>query len=98
MGEDVNSDPIRGVAVFYRDAGSLVFSEHIYNHMREDLNLGGRGVHRYNLYICRGTWAPSALIEMGFLNNPFDYEWLTDDREQNRLILSIAEGIADYFR
>ncbi|MDR0293334.1 MAG: family 10 glycosylhydrolase [Oscillospiraceae bacterium] len=98
MGEDVNSDSIRGLAVFYREPGSLTFSEGIYDYVRAALGLGGKGVHQSNLYVCRGTWAPTALIEMGFLNNPFDYEWLTDDGEQNRLIRSIADGIVDYFR
>ena len=98
MGESVNSDPIRGVSVFYREAGSLAFSENIYDYLRASLGLGGRGVHLYNLYVCRGAWSPSALIEMSFLNNPFDYEWLTDDAEQNKLVTAIADGIVDYFR
>jgi uncharacterized lipoprotein YddW (UPF0748 family)/N-acetylmuramoyl-L-alanine amidase len=98
MGEDVNSDPIRGVSVFYREAGSRAFSEHIYTYLRESLDLQGRGVHTLNLYVGRGTWAPSALIEMGFINNPFDYEWLIDDAEQNRLVMAIADGIVDFFK
>jgi uncharacterized lipoprotein YddW (UPF0748 family)/N-acetylmuramoyl-L-alanine amidase len=98
MNENVNSDSIRGTAVFYRDAGSLEFSESIYDYLRASLGLDGRGVHLYNLYVCRGTWSPSALIEMSFINNPFDYEWLTDNAEQNRLVTAIANGIVDYFR
>ncbi|MCL2004255.1 MAG: family 10 glycosylhydrolase [Oscillospiraceae bacterium] len=98
MSEDVNSDPIRGVSVFYREEGSRAFSEHIYAYLRESLDLQGRGVHYSNIYVCRGHWAPTALIEMGFINNPFDYEWLADDEEQNKLITAIAQGIAEYFR
>jgi N-acetylmuramoyl-L-alanine amidase len=98
MAEDVNSDSIRGAAVFYRESGSAEFSRHIYNYLLEVLGIQGRGVHQANFYVCRGYWTPSALIEMGFINNPFDYEWLIDDGEQNRLILAIADGIVEFFR
>jgi N-acetylmuramoyl-L-alanine amidase len=98
MGEDVDSDTIRGVSVFFREETSRAFSEHIYHHLRDVGGYRGRNVHQSNLYVCRGFWAPSALIEMGFINNPFDYEELIDDEEQNRLIAAIAEGIAGYFR
>jgi uncharacterized lipoprotein YddW (UPF0748 family)/N-acetylmuramoyl-L-alanine amidase len=97
MGEDVDSDPIRGVTVFYRETGSHTFSKHIYDHIREALDLQGRGLHQANFFVCRGFWTPSALIEMGFMNNPFDYEWLIDDEEQNKLVAAIADGIVTYF-
>jgi uncharacterized lipoprotein YddW (UPF0748 family)/N-acetylmuramoyl-L-alanine amidase len=97
MGESVDSDPIRGVTLFYREEGSRGFSEHIYDHLREALGVQGRGVHQANFYVCRGHWSPSVLIEMGFINNPFDYEWLICDEEQNRLIMAIADGILRYF-
>lgn len=98
MNEDVNSDSIRGVSVFYREAGSSAFAESIYDYTRTALGLGGKGFHQSNLYVCRGTWTPSAIVEMSFINNPFDYEWLTDDAEQNKLVTAIADGIVDYFR
>ncbi|MCL1806126.1 MAG: family 10 glycosylhydrolase [Oscillospiraceae bacterium] len=98
MSENVNSDTIRGVSVFYREAGQLPFSEHIYDYTRAAMGIGGKGVHKYNLYVLRGTWAPGGLIELGFLNNPFDYEWLADDGELNKYVTVIAEGIVDYFR
>jgi N-acetylmuramoyl-L-alanine amidase len=98
MGEDVDSDRIRGVSVFYREELSHAFSKHIYDYLLDVKGLQGRGVHQSNLYVCRGHWTPSALIEMGFINNPFDYEWLIDDEEQNKLVMAIADGIAAYFR
>jgi uncharacterized lipoprotein YddW (UPF0748 family)/N-acetylmuramoyl-L-alanine amidase len=98
MSEDVDSDPIRGVVTLYRDAGSAGFAQHIYDYLRPALEIEGRSVLRSNLYVCRGTWAPSVLIEMGFLNNPHDYERLTDDQELNRTVRAIAGGIVDYFR
>jgi uncharacterized lipoprotein YddW (UPF0748 family)/N-acetylmuramoyl-L-alanine amidase len=98
MGEDVNSDSIRGVVVLYREQASQAFSEHMYDHLRESLGVQGRGVRSQNLYVCRGTWAPHTLIELGFINNPFDYEWLIDNAEQDTLVKALAEGILGYFR
>jgi N-acetylmuramoyl-L-alanine amidase len=98
MGEETNSDSIQGIVVLYREAAARDFSEHIYDYLRSALGVSGRGCRAQNLYVCRGSWTPSVLIEMGFINNPHDYEWLTDNNEQNRLILALADGIADYFR
>jgi uncharacterized lipoprotein YddW (UPF0748 family)/N-acetylmuramoyl-L-alanine amidase len=98
MGEDVNSDSIRGVVVLYRQDSSIAFSEHIYEHLQTSLGVQGRGCRPQNLYVCRGTWAPHTLIELGFINNPFDYEWLINNAEQDRLVMAIAEGISGYFR
>ncbi len=98
MDEYVNCDTIRGVSVFYREAGSAAFSEGMYNHLRASLGIDGKGFHQSNLYVCRGFWAQSAIIEMGFICNPFDFEWLTNDGKQNKLVAAIAEGIVAYFR
>jgi N-acetylmuramoyl-L-alanine amidase len=84
--------------VLYREEVSRLFSEHMYVHLQESLGVQGRGIRTANLYVCRGTWAPHTLIEMGFINNPFDYEWLINNAEQDKLVRAVAEGIVGYFR
>jgi uncharacterized lipoprotein YddW (UPF0748 family)/N-acetylmuramoyl-L-alanine amidase len=98
MDEDVNCDTIRGVSVFYREPGSAALAESLYDGLLATLGTGGKGFHQSNLYVCRGFWTPSVILEMGFLCNPFDYEWLTDDDAQNGLIHAVADGIVAYFR
>lgn len=98
MNDDVNSESIRGVAVFYRENSSADFSGDIYNTLWKSLDLGHKGAHQSNLYVCRGFWTPSVIIEMGFINNPYDYEWLLDDSAQNDFLAVMAEGIVQYFR
>jgi uncharacterized lipoprotein YddW (UPF0748 family)/N-acetylmuramoyl-L-alanine amidase len=98
MGESTNSDSIRGVVVLYREGVQQAFSEHMYEYLQAALNVQGRGVRSQNLYVCRGTWTPTALIEMGFINNPSDYQWLLDNAEQDKLVKAMADGIVEYFR
>jgi len=97
MDYDVNSDSIRGVVVLFREEAARDFSERIYDHLQWTLDIAGRGVRPANLYVCRGTWAPHTLIEMGFINNPFDYERLIDNEELDKMARAIADGVLRYF-
>jgi len=45
----------------------------------------------------KGTWTPSMLIECGFVPNPVEFEWLTDDAAQQKLMKTIAQAIVKYF-
>jgi N-acetylmuramoyl-L-alanine amidase len=55
-------------------------------------------MHVRNFYVTRGTWTPSILLETGFVPNPVEFEWLTDEAEQTRLAKVIAEAITTYFK
>ena len=46
----------------------------------------------------RNTWAPSLLLENGFVPNPFEFEWLTDETEQQKLANTVAEAIVEYYK
>ncbi len=52
-----------------------------------------RGVKSGNLLVNRKCMMPSALVEMGFLNNPSELEKLIDDEYQDKLAAGISEGI-----
>jgi N-acetylmuramoyl-L-alanine amidase len=98
MAEDVDISKIDGFSVFYREKHSLSLAEIIFNTIQEELNRKDKGLHNKNFYVTRNTWAPSVLIESGFVPNPYEFEWLTDEDEQARLAQSISEAVVKYYK
>lgn len=52
-----------------------------------------RGVKSGNLLVNRKCMMPSALIEIGFMNNPLELELMIDEEYQDKLAAGIARGI-----
>jgi N-acetylmuramoyl-L-alanine amidase len=38
------------------------------------------------------------LLELGFMSNPNEFEWVTNSQEQKKLARVIADGIVEWFR
>ena len=57
-----------------------------------------RGVKQAGFYVLRGVYAPSILIETGFITNPKEEKLLKSNRYQNKIADGITEGILKYKR
>ena len=97
MNDDVDISKIHGFSVFYRETHSKLLSQKIYDKVINDLGRNKHGVNNRNFYVVRGKWAPSLLIESGFVPNPYEFEWLVDDNHQQVLASTIARAISEYF-
>ncbi|HOQ75445.1 MAG TPA: family 10 glycosylhydrolase [Thermoclostridium sp.] len=98
MPDDVDISKVDGFSVWYREKLAAQLAGLLYDHVTGSLNRTQKGTHVRNFYVTRGTWTPSILLETGFVPNPGEFEWLTDEAEQTRLAKSIAEAITEYFR
>lgn len=52
-----------------------------------------RGIKQGNYYVLKHTAMPAALVEMGFLTDPEEAEWLNKSESQQLLARALAEGI-----
>lgn len=94
-----NSDlsKIYGFSVYYRDKQAIPISDVMQKHVIDTLGRVNRNVRTNNFYVIRSTWTPSILLETGFVPNPTEFEWLSDDNQQGLLAKSLAESIVKYF-
>jgi N-acetylmuramoyl-L-alanine amidase len=97
MEDNVDISKVQGFSVFYREALAKPVAETILNDTLKTLNRNNHGINVRNFYVTRGTWAPSILLESGFVPNPAEFEWLIDENEQSRLARTISEAIARYY-
>lgn len=87
----------QGFGAFWYNAQAHSLAVFLHNYV---VNKGGRpsyGVFWDNLALTRPTTSPSVLLEVGFMSNPVEFEWVTNPQEQPKMASAIAEGIAQWF-
>jgi N-acetylmuramoyl-L-alanine amidase len=93
-----NGDAINtaGVSTFWYNAQAHSLAVFLHNHLVETLDRPSYGVFWNNLALTRPTVAPAVLLELGFMINPVEFEWIVDPQEQERLAEALAEGITQW--
>ncbi|MEA3424205.1 MAG: family 10 glycosylhydrolase [Bacillota bacterium] len=93
---DIND--VYGFSVHYKEDFASEVSQNILDEVVNDLGRNSRRLNVNNFYVVRGTWTPSILLEMGFMPNPKEFEYLESEKGQEELAKEIADGIVEYFR
>ncbi|KAM3102042.1 N-acetylmuramoyl-L-alanine amidase [Phormidesmis sp. 146-12] len=94
-GDAINT---KGVATFWYNAQAYDLAAFLHDHLVKTLDRPSYGVFWNNLALTRPTVTPSVLLELGFMINPIEFEWITDPQSQKALILSLADGITEWLR
>lgn len=81
-GDAVNT---AGVGTFWYSPQSHSLAVWLHNYLTETLDRPSYGVFWNNLALTRPTVTPAVLLELGFMINPDEFEWITNPDEQERL-------------
>ena len=94
-----NGDAIntQGISTFWYHTQAHNAAVFLHNYLVENLNRESAGVFWNNLALTRPHTAPSILLELGYMINPEEFEWITDSLEQQKLAKAIAQGIKEWF-
>jgi len=93
-GDAINT---RGIAAFWYNAQAHSLALFMHNYLVKKLARPSYGVYWNNLALVRPTTAPSVLLELGFMINPTEFEWITNPEEQQKLARAISDGITEWF-
>lgn len=85
-----------GVGMFWYNTQAHSLSVFLHNYLVETLDRPSYGVFWNNLALTRPSVAPSVLLELGFMINPEEFEWITDPDEQAQLAEAIAAGVEQW--
>ena len=69
----------------------------LHQYLVSELGRPDAGTFWNNLALTRPHSAPSVLLELGFMINPYEFEWITDKEEQQKLARTLAKGIEEWF-
>lgn len=87
----------KGLAAFWYHPQAHSLAMFLHNYLVKKLNRPDYGVFWNNLALTRPATAPSVLLELGFMINPDEFEWVVNSQEQQKLASAIAEGITQWF-
>ena len=75
---------------------SVDLAQTVQNAFRNDVGRKDRGVKQQPLYVTSRTAMPAILIELGFLTNSAEEDYLMTDDGQDQMALAIAHSFAQY--
>jgi len=87
----------KGLATFWYNAQAHSLALFMHNYLVKKLARPSYGVYWNNLALTRPTSTPSVLLELGFMINPTEFEWITNAQEQQKLATAISDGITEWF-
>lgn len=87
----------QGISTFWYHPQAQDLASFLHSYLVKNLNRPDYGLFWNNLALTRPHTAPAILLELGFMINPDEFEWITDAREQQRLAGAIARGIRTWF-
>ena len=93
-GDAINT---KGVAAFWYQTQAHDLALFLHNYLVKKLDRPSYGVYWNNLAMTRPTIAPSVLLELGFMINPDEFEWITNPQEQKKLATTLANGVTEWF-
>ncbi|MBW4469505.1 MAG: N-acetylmuramoyl-L-alanine amidase [Stenomitos rutilans HA7619-LM2] len=96
--DDGDATKTKGVAAFWYNTQAHSLALFLHNYLTKTLKRSSYGVFWDNLALTRPTTTPSVLLELGFMINPDEFEWITNPKEQQRLATAIADGITAWLQ
>lgn len=95
--DDGDAEHTQGISTFWYSTQAHAPAMFLHNYLVEKLNRPDAGTFWNNLALTRPHTAPSILLELGFMINPEEFEWITDEQEQEKLAETLAQGIKEWF-
>jgi N-acetylmuramoyl-L-alanine amidase len=93
-GDAINT---KGLAAFWYHPQAHDLASFLRDYLVKKLNRPDYGLYWNNLALTRPASAPSILLELGFMINPYEFEWIVKPQAQQQLASAIAQGITQWF-
>ncbi|MEO0869789.1 MAG: N-acetylmuramoyl-L-alanine amidase, partial [Cyanobacteria bacterium J06642_11] len=85
-----------GIGAFWYHPQAHDLALFLHNYLVETLDRPAYGVYWNNLALTRPSVTPTVLMELGFMINPYEFEWIVDPVAQQELAKAVADGVAEW--
>ncbi len=83
----------QGISAFWYHPQAHSLAVFLHNYLTQQLDRPSYGIYWNNLALTRPQATPTVLLELGFMINPEEFEWITNPESQQKLAGAIAEGV-----
>ncbi|MEA5536532.1 N-acetylmuramoyl-L-alanine amidase [Crocosphaera sp. XPORK-15E] len=87
-----------GISTFWYHPQAENLSKFLHDYLVKNANRPNYGVFWNNLALTRPHTTPAVLLELGFMINPTEFEWITNSQQQTILAQTLADGITEWFK
>lgn len=94
------SPTAHGTATYYFDGSrsGMRLADYLQDGMVNRIGLTDRGIHGANFYVLKHTSMPAALVELAFITNYSEEEYMRTDEFIDNAAKGICEGLSNYFK
>ncbi|MGF7089361.1 N-acetylmuramoyl-L-alanine amidase [Kroppenstedtia sanguinis] len=89
---------VSGTETYYYHWNSRSLAKVMHKHVVQGSGFQNRGVKKENYFVLKDTKMPAVLIEMGYLTHPKEEKEMLTEEYQNRMAVSIVDGIKEYLK
>lgn len=82
-----------GIGAFWYHSQAHELATFLHDYLVNNLGRESYGIFWNNLALTRPSVTPSVLLELGFMINPEEFEWITDEAAQEELAKTLADGV-----
>ncbi|MBV6625396.1 MAG: N-acetylmuramoyl-L-alanine amidase [Rivularia sp. (in: Bacteria)] len=93
-----DAENTKGIGMFWYHPQAHSLAIFLHNYLVKKLDRPSYGVFWNNLALTRPEAAPSLLLELGFMSNPEEFEWVTNPKQQKKLARTLADGIVKWLK
>ena len=93
IGTNQNGLKPKGVEIYYYESNAKAFSNTLLNHIVAETGRASRGAKFSNYRVTLNSYAPSVLVEMGFISNPVEYDEICSPEGQFKTANAVADAI-----
>jgi N-acetylmuramoyl-L-alanine amidase len=96
--DDGDAEKTKGFGTFWYHPQSHSLAVFLENYVVNKLRKPSYGVFWNNLALTRPYVAPSVLLELGFMSNPYEFEEVVNPEEQKKMAKTLADGVTEWFK
>ncbi len=88
-----DAENTQGIGTFWYQPQAHDLAQFLHDYLTQKLDRKSYGVFWNNLALTRPSLTPAVLLELGFMINPEEFEWIVDDKAQTQLAKTLADGV-----
>ncbi|MCP8856823.1 N-acetylmuramoyl-L-alanine amidase [Latilactobacillus fuchuensis] len=93
-----NANEASGTTTYYYSSSKDNTLAKAINAQTKTLPLTNRGIEYGNYQVLRDNKRPSVLLELGYINNDTDFNYISSSSYQEQVATAVYNGLTDYFK